>query len=316
MKSKTIKTIVVVLGILLVLYFAKDIMNFAFKRILAPIADFVLGNQIADLKKQIEELNKRNRDNEVQFKYISDSLTIAYTRTSTENLDLSNKLDGYLRNNSRLGRQINALLDSLREKNILITSLTKGRSDTIRIGGGGFIGDSTFVDPWITAAIASRRDSLFFDYRLTMFLEHLDIQATDEYGNETHLTSYKLVSSKTGQEYFFPVKDSIFVQKPKYPLWHWWNPKFHGGVTLQKKPGPYLGFNIATLGPYKGIEHTWVYLGEIGLGYDEGEPILLLTPVDFNVGQLLPIVNNLNVAPMARFGEEGWGFNIVIGAVF
>lgn len=49
MKSKTAKTIVVILEILLLLYFAKDIVSFAFKRILTPIADFVLGNQIADL---------------------------------------------------------------------------------------------------------------------------------------------------------------------------------------------------------------------------------------------------------------------------
>ena len=112
------------------------------------------------------------------------------------------------------------------------------------------------------------------------------------------------------------MKDSVFTKKEKYPLFHWWNPRLHGGVILKKAPGPYLGVNLATIGPYKGIEYTWIYLGEIGLGYDEKKPILLFTLADFNIGQVLPLVTNVNLAPMARFSKDGWGFNIVLGAVF
>ncbi|MBC8186331.1 hypothetical protein H8E88_35055 [candidate division KSB1 bacterium] len=316
MKSKIIKIAILIFCVLLLLYFAKDIMKFAYNHVVTPLANFVLGNQITDLKMQIQDLNNKNRDNEVQFKLISDSLTIAYTKTSTKNIDLENKITIYTGNNKRLGQQINALLDSLKEKNIIVTSLTKGSSDPIGIRGSGFMGDSIFVDPWIDAKISSKHDFLLFQYKLTMLFEHIDIQGTDEYGNETHLNSYKFVSSKNGQEYFLPVKDSVFTQKEKYPLFHWWNPKLHGGIILQKAPGPYLGFNIATIGHYKGIEHTWAYLEEIGLGYNEENIILLITPIDFNVGSLLPIVSNLNIAPMARFSENGWGFSIVLGAVF
>jgi hypothetical protein len=316
MKIRAITMVAVISAVLVLLFFAKDIMKFAFKHLMVPISNFVLGDQIFKLEQTIHTINKANQDNIEQLRRISDSLAFAYTKTSTIATDLSKEIDGYLGQNKQLRRQVSALLDSLKKTGFRPTSVQVGTSEAIQISGGGYLGDSTFVDPWITAKISSKDDSLLFRYWLTMYLAHLDIQSTDVYGNETHLNSYKLISSKNGKEYFIPMRDSVYTQKEKYPLFHWWNPKLHGGVLLKRAPGPYLGLNLATIGANKGIESTWIYLADIGLGYDKEAPVLLLSPIDVNLGPLLPMVRNVNISPMARFGDDGWGYNFVLNVVF
>lgn len=120
-----------------------------------------------------------------------------------------------------------------------------------------------------------------------------------------HFTHTKLSVNVDGEEYSLPVADSQFVERLPTPKFRW-DPSLymgiHGGAIVSPEFDgevmPNLFLTLFSHG-YTKVNPTWTFLG-VGLGYEIQQKNLgfLLSPVNFNVGKPMPLIDNLYIGPM------------------
>lgn len=114
-----------------------------------------------------------------------------------------------------------------------------------------------------------------------------------------------------GVKYKVPITEAKMIEK--YPNnQFYFNPKLflglNGGVIVNPLGAelvPDISMSIFSYGKTK-ADSTWSFLN-IGIGYatQEKAPVVLVAPVNYNIGENLPIINNLFIGPGISLDVKG-----------
>lgn len=136
-----------------------------------------------------------------------------------------------------------------------------------------------------------------------------NIISQDEEGRDIIYNKFEI--EVNGKKYPVNISKSETLQKvPESEFW--FNPRLYLGVgvgpTIVNKVSaeviPYLDVSLFSYGKNK-AESTWTFLG-LGLGMHaiNKTPALTLNPVSYNVGEPLPLVDNLFIGPSVSVDTE------------
>lgn len=137
--------------------------------------------------------------------------------------------------------------------------------------------------------------------------------------NGRHYTYNKFTIEAKGKTYTVLIRDSKFEEV--YPEAKFrFSPRLYlgvdGGVVVNPNPKAEMTPNIQVSFFSYGkttIDPDWSLLG-LGLGYETqiDRPVIILSPVSYNLGHHLPLVNNLHVGPSVSIDTAG-GIGILGG---
>lgn len=124
---------------------------------------------------------------------------------------------------------------------------------------------------------------------------------------------YNKFSVKAGDK-TYDVKIASAQTEQVYPeaKWSWWNPRLFvgadGGVNISQPKGeftPSINVGIMSYGRYK-TQPDFSILG-VGVGYGtiSTKPQLIVTPVTYNIGKHIPLMNNTYIGPSLHVGTNG-----------
>jgi hypothetical protein len=169
-------------------------------------------------------------------------------------------------------------------------------------------GEHTNV-PWGSVSFSAWRDK---PWDLTVTPREytmMTVLSTDESGR--HFVHNKLAITVDGKPYTLPIASSQFVEQ--YPDSSFrFDPSLYlgvdAGVTFKPVAGevtPNLQMFLFSYGRTK-INPDWIFLG-LGLGYETQSNNLgfIVSPVDYNLGKLLPLIDNLYLGPSLSFDASG-----------
>lgn len=117
------------------------------------------------------------------------------------------------------------------------------------------------------------------------------------------------VDNKT---YEVPIKSATTKQEYPEAKWSWWNPRLFigvdGGVGLTPVRGeftPSLNVGVMSYGRYKTQPDFSVLQAGAGFGTISQRPQLVITPIMYNIGKNIPLMNNTYVGPSLQIGTDG-----------
>jgi hypothetical protein len=136
-----------------------------------------------------------------------------------------------------------------------------------------------------------------------------------------------VISQNEEGDYIVHNQFNIEVDNKKYPIdiinsttaqknresEFWFNPKLYLGVgvgptiikTVRAELVPTLEVSLFSYGPHK-KQSTWSFLGlGIGAHTQELSPVVSITPVSYNVGEPLPLLDNLFIGPTVSADVNG-----------
>lgn len=127
-----------------------------------------------------------------------------------------------------------------------------------------------------------------------------------------HYTYNKFTITTEDKTYEIPVKSSKFEEI--YPSASFsFNPRIYlgvsGGATVNHTPHtemtPVLSVFLFSYGKTK-TTPNWAAFG-LGLGYEtqQSRPVAAITPITYNVGRHIPLLNNLHIAPTVTIDSKG-----------
>jgi len=142
-----------------------------------------------------------------------------------------------------------------------------------------------------------------------------DYQVATVVGLDENQRSYfynKFTVKVDNKEYDIPIKTAITKQEFPEAKWSWWNPRLFlgvdGGVGLTPVRGeftPSLDVGIMSYGRYKTQPDFSVLQVGAGYGTISQRPQLIVTPVMYNVGKNIPLMNNAYIGPSLHIGTDG-----------
>lgn len=140
---------------------------------------------------------------------------------------------------------------------------------------------------------------------------HLNtVVGTDE--NQRQYYYNKFVVKIDGKDYTVPINSAVTEQVYPESKWSWWNPRLFLGVDsgfninqMQGEFTPNVSISLMSYGRYK-TQPDFSILG-IGVGYGiiDKKVQLNFTPVTYNVGQHIPLMNNTYIGPSIHIGLDG-----------
>lgn len=110
------------------------------------------------------------------------------------------------------------------------------------------------------------------------------------------------------------VKITSAETKQEYPeaKWSWLNPRLFvgadGGINANQIKGeftPNLNVGIMSYGKYKNQPDFSILQVGVGFGTVSQKPQIVITPVAYNIGKHIPLMNNTYVAPSLQIGTNG-----------
>ena len=129
----------------------------------------------------------------------------------------------------------------------------------------------------------------------------VNVLGTDEDGR--HYVYNKFTVNTNGKEYAVDISESKFVEEyPKGSLS--FNPRLYLGIDgggyvtrIDYAFMPNIGMSLASYGKTK-VSPDWIFFN-FGLGYEanKGLPALSLSPINYNVGTHIPLINNTYIGP-------------------
>jgi hypothetical protein len=148
---------------------------------------------------------------------------------------------------------------------------------------------------------------------------HLNtVIGTDE--NERQYFYNKFVIKIDGKDYTVPIQSAVTEQVYPESKFSWWNPRLFlgigGGLNITQMQGefsPNISVSFMSYGRYK-TQPDFSILG-VGTGYGtiSRKLQLILTPVTYNVGQHIPLMNNTYLGPSIYIGLDG-GVSFMVDA--
>lgn len=138
----------------------------------------------------------------------------------------------------------------------------------------------------------------------------VNVLGTDE-NQRTYV--YNKVSIKSGEK-TYDVKITQSQTEQEYPeaKWSWFNPRLYagidGGINVSAIKGeftPNINVSFMSYGQYK-TQPDFSVLG-VGVGYGtiSKTPELVLTPVTYNIGKHIPLMNNTYIGPSVQIVTNG-----------
>ena len=129
----------------------------------------------------------------------------------------------------------------------------------------------------------------------------------------------KFTISQNGKDYEIPVNSGQIKQEYPDPKFTLFNPSLYlgidGGINLANakgEAGPSISLQLSSYGRY--INQPDLSIAQIGAGYDmfEKRVQFQITPVSYNIGKNLPLMNNLYIGPNVGINTAG-AFNVGVG---
>ena len=162
----------------------------------------------------------------------------------------------------------------------------------------GEVGFSAWKDkPW-NYTVPSR------EYKVTTVL------GTDE--NQRQYAYNKFAIATGGKDYDVKINSSVFKQEYPMPKFSFFNPRLYLGadaginvVKLRGEASPTISLQLMSYGKYKTQPDLSILQVGVGYGLDSKSPNVSLAPVMYNVGQHLPLMNNLYVGPSVNINTSG-----------
>lgn len=137
-----------------------------------------------------------------------------------------------------------------------------------------------------------------------------NVVGTDE---NQRMYFYNKFSVKVGdKQYDLPIKTAATEQIYPEARWSWWNPRLFvgvdGGVTLNPVHGeftPSLDVGIMSYGQYKTQPDFSMLQVGVGYGTVSRHVEFAITPVAYNIGKHIPLMNNTYVGPSLHVSPSG-----------
>lgn len=134
--------------------------------------------------------------------------------------------------------------------------------------------------------------------------------ATDE--NQRHYVYNKFAVNVNGKDYDIKITQAQTLEQYPEAKFKWWNPRLFlgmsGGVNVSAVRGeavPSLSLGVMSYGKFNSQpDISLLHLG-VGYGMDTKRPTFLVTPVSYNVGKHIPLMNNLYVGPSVGINTSG-----------
>lgn len=139
---------------------------------------------------------------------------------------------------------------------------------------------------------------------------------TDE--NQRHYVYNKVTVKVGGKDYDLKIASAQTKEELPDAKFSFWNPRLYlgmdGGVRIATVPGagpvrgeasPNVNLSIMSYGRYKNQPDISVLQVGVGYGIDAQRPNLSLTPIMYNIGKSIPLMNNLYVGPTVHVNTGG-----------
>lgn len=138
--------------------------------------------------------------------------------------------------------------------------------------------------------------------------------------NGRHYTYSKFAIQTGGKTYDVNIDDNKFLEEYPTSSFSWWNPRLfmfaNGGVGVSQTPirgefTPGVAVGIMSYGQTK--TNPTLSVLQLGLGYGVVNKTveISLSPVQYNVGKHIPLVNNTYIGPVVQVNNKA---NVSVGA--
>lgn len=141
------------------------------------------------------------------------------------------------------------------------------------------------------------------------------VVGTDE--NQRMYFYNKFTMSVDNKDYEIPIKTATTQQVYPEAKFSWFNPRIYvgadGAVGLNPVKGefiPNVNLQLMSYGRYKTQPDFSILQVGVGYGVDSKRPQALVTPVSYNIGKHIPLMNNLYIGPSLSVGTDG---NVGVG---
>ncbi len=142
------------------------------------------------------------------------------------------------------------------------------------------------------------------EYKVTTVL------GTDE--NQRQYAYNKFAITTNGKEHEVKIANSTFAQEYPEAKFRFFNPRLYLGVdagvnvtSLRGEVTPNVSLQVMSYGRYKNQPDLSVLQVGVGYGLDAKKPSVSVTPIMYNVGKHLPLMNNLYVGPSLQVNTAG-----------
>ena len=142
-----------------------------------------------------------------------------------------------------------------------------------------------------------------------------EYRSTTVLGQDTdgrHYAYSKFQIDVDGKTYTIPIADAKIVEEFPSPKFHF-NPRIYLGVDVgavanppaHAEVTPNIGVSFFSYGSTR-VSPEWSFL-TLGLGYasQTPAPVIMLAPVNYNVGKPLPLMDNFHVGPSISVDVDG-----------
>ena len=160
--------------------------------------------------------------------------------------------------------------------------------------------DATKPDPW-SETIQARQ------YNVTSII------GTDQ--NQRVYVDNQFTVTANNQTYTIPITTAQTQQVYPSPKLTWWNPELFGGAdvllsvnkfpSVQGELAPSVNFGFISYGKYL-ASPDWSF-AQVGVSYGtvSKRAMVAITPIAFNLHNLLPVLHNTYVAPAIHISTDG-----------
>lgn len=257
-----------------------------------------------------QDIDNMAKDNNVNLKTIQDDLKKLNASITAINVVTTKSLPQVEANVSSTGTQPGSNVPAVAacysdpnkyQQNTQKLSLnemftgTDGKNLSIPFGEVGF---SAWQDkPWNYNTVAREYKSV-------------TVLGTDE--NQRQYAYSKFSIGANGKDYDVKIGTSTFKQEYPDPKFSFFNPRLYLGVdgginlsTLHGEAAPNVSVQLMSYGKYKTQPDLSIL--QVGAGYniEAKKPSLSLTPIMYNVGKHLPLMNNLYIGPSIQVSTAG-----------
>jgi hypothetical protein len=137
--------------------------------------------------------------------------------------------------------------------------------------------------------------------------------------NGRHYAYSKFQIESDGKTYTIPITNAKIVEEYPTPKFSF-NPRMYLGIDgglivnppIHAELTPNIGLSFFSYGQTK-VSPQWTFL-TLGLGYatQQQAPVIILSPINYNVGKDLPLVDNLHIGPSVSVDTAG-NFGLYLG---
>lgn len=284
---------------------------------------FNFGNTIADSNIQtIAELKKKNAEQFINYQKLDSAFSIAQSRNISDERtfqELQSKFFTVALN----GKGLSRIVDSLRQRNMELVSISQGIGHGNISGGGKPDSINKFSDNWITAQVTVKDNKLHhMEYDFSFRVGEVRAIMEDEYNNQTELYEVYLQSEKDTTKilYVGDYRRNIVNQKPYFKMFDFWNPRLNiagliGGKTLEGE----VSVSLMTFGTSNEAKNILFLFPDIGLSSNFKDQNNITAGIRFNAAHFIPLVTNIHVKasvgiPMDKLSLSNALLRVGVGA--